>query len=118
MASEQQLKEANYIARINDEYIDGLGQCGMVPCDHSKMLKDNITGKEYRYCMKLQMPVNEYDSCKYHGDTSFVAHMQSFIPKQQESEPQSYQKSIPKKKKGFRIGAIVCLCILVYLWLK
>lgn len=68
MASEKQLREADYVWRGDDgEYCDDIGQCGFT-CDHSEIRKDNATGKNYRYCVKLQMKVFDYDSCKYYSD--------------------------------------------------
>lgn len=65
MATDRQIKEAQYVHRGDDgDYLDEIGQCGFT-CDYSKIVKDDKTGKNYRYCTKLQMQVFDYDSCKF-----------------------------------------------------
>lgn len=118
MASKQLLKEANYIHRgENGEYIEGLGQCSFSPCDYSKIIKDNTTGMEYRYCTKLQIPVDSYDSCKYHSEkewTSLVGQMANLL--QHEDEIKRTQKQ--SKKHWILIPIIICICICIYLLIK
>lgn len=121
MASQQELKEANYIHRGDDgKYIEGLGQCGFSPCDYSKIIKDDKTGEECRYCMKLQIPVDCYDSCKYHSDeriSGLIGEWATLL--KEESEAKTTQNRPAKEKKKRKhwllILVIVCIVILIYM---
>lgn len=125
MDSQQRLKEANYVHRGEDgEYIKEFGQCGLSPCDYSKMIRDNKTGREYRYCTKLQIPVDEYDSCKYHSDEEFmglVGQMSNLLQKENKTKGRANQRQTPakhKKKYILPIFAILCFAVLLYILMK
>ena len=122
MASKQQLKEANYVHRGDDgQYIEGLGQCSFSPCDHSKIIKDDRTGEEYRYCMKLQMPVDSYDSCKYHSEErwmSLVGDMANLLKEENETKKNQEQKNIEKRNNWIIIPIIIFIGVLVYILIK
>lgn len=125
MASQQELKEANYIHRGDDgKYIEGLGQCGFSPCDYSKIVKDDRLGKEYRYCVKLQMSVDDYDSCRYHSEEQFVGLVGKMANLLQE-ENKAKERATPKQpylknKKNYLplILIIIGICILIYVLIK
>ena len=118
MASKQQLKEANYV-HYND-YKEGRKTCGLFSCDYSKVVKDDITGEEYRYCTKLQMYVGDYDLCKYYNDkakTDLLVELANLI--QEENEITSKPKQETKKKNYWiAILIIVCICVFIYIRMK
>lgn len=122
MASQQELKEANYVHRGEDdgEYIKELGQCGLSPCDYSKMIRDDKTGKEYRYCMKLQIPVDCYDSCKYHSDeriNSLIGEWATLLKEENEAKERATQRQTPTKhKKNYILPIFIILCIAILLY--
>lgn len=123
MASQQQLKDANYIHRgDNGEYLEETGQCGVPSCDHSKILTDNRTDQEYRYCIKLQKPVDFYDSCKYHSSergNAYLSEMTTLLMKAEKSKTEQYQKETEKKKSHWiLIPAMICIGILAYILTK
>lgn len=123
MVSQQQLKEANYVCRGDDgNYIEGLGQCGFSPCDNSKIIKNDRTGEEYRYCMKLQMPVASYDSCRYHSEEQWMGLMGEManLLKEENNAKESAKQTPPHNKKNYILPAfiIICICILLYILLK
>lgn len=125
MTSRKELKEANYIHRgDNGKYIEGLGQCSFSPCDHSKIIKDDRTGEEYRYCMKLQMPVDSYDSCKYHSEEQWMGlmgQMANLLQEENKAKERATQRQTPTKhKKNYvlPIFIILCIAILLYVLMK
>lgn len=124
MASKQELKEANYVHRgDNGKYIEELGQCNFSPCDHSKIIKDDVTNEEYRYCIKLQMPVDDYDSCKYHSEErwiSLMGQMANLFKEEDEARARKSQKQLEMKKKShwMPILLIIFIVILIYVWIK
>ena len=121
MASKKQLEEAKYIHRGDaGKYIEGLGQCSFSPCDHSKIVIDDKTGEEYRYCMKLQMPVDSYDSCKYHSEERWiglVGQMSNLLQEENNIKSTFEKKSNKKSHKVFFIFVII-ICVLIYFWLN
>lgn len=122
MNSQQRLKEANYVHRGEDgEYIEELGQCGLSPCDYSKMIRDDKTGKEYRYCMKLQMVVDEYDSCKYHSDEKImglIGQMSNLLQEQNKAKERvSYKQTSTKQKNNYILSIFIILCIAILLYI-
>ena len=126
MVSPKELKEANYVHRGDDgKYIEGLGQCSFSPCDHSKIVKDDRNGEEYRYCMKLQMPVDSYDSCKYHSEEQWIGlidEMADLIIQENEAKSRKIQKQAETKKKKkshwMLMLLIICIGILIYMLIK
>lgn len=125
MLSNQVLKEANYVHRGADgEYMEGLGQCSFSPCDHSKIIKDDRTGEEYRYCMKLQMPVDSYDSCKYHSEEQWMGlmgQMANLLQEENKVKERASKKQAPSKSKknyALPIFIILCIAILLYILMK
>ena len=122
MASDQQLREANYIHRGADgEYIEDLGQCGFPPCDFQKIVKDERTGKEYRYCMKLQMPVDDYNSCKYHSDghwAGLVGQWGELLQEENEARERVSAKPQKQKKHWIIMSIIIGIGILIYMLVK
>lgn len=119
MATKQELMEANYVHPDVEEYKYGVEYCGLSPCDHSKMIKDERTGEKHRYCMKLQMPVEEYDFCKYHSDKEWaklIGEMGSLLQIQDEAIKAGKRK---KRQKYWMIASIlVVLAVLVYALIK
>lgn len=119
MASQQQLKDAHYTR--HDNYIEDLGQCGFLACDHSKILTDEQTGEEYRYCMKLQMPVDSYDSCKYHSQKEASDLLMQWASLSKEAEKKASNPP-QKAKKRVRwvpvIIALICVILIWYIFLK
>jgi len=66
MNFQERLREAQYVIRgKNGEYLEGIGQCGFLPCDHSRVVENDF--ETYRFCEKLNMRVADYDSCRYHS---------------------------------------------------
>lgn len=121
MASRQHLKEAEYISRGDDgDYIEELGQCGFSPCDCSEIVKDNITGEEYRYCMKLQMPVGLYDSCKYHSAEKSMDLIRQLAElfKEEETLTKKAHANQKQKSKRMLIMTIVCIAVFIFLLIK
>lgn len=122
MTSQRQLEEANYVHRGDDgRYIEGLGQCSFAPCDHSKIIKDEVTGGEYRYCMKLQMIVDEFDSCKYHSEEQFmglVGQMANLFKEENEAKISGNKNEAEKKNHWMSILIIICVGILIYMLMK
>lgn len=123
MASKEQLKEANYVHRGDDgKYIEELGQCGFSPCDHSKIIKDDVTDEEYRYCMKLQMPVDDYDSCKYHSDERFmglIGQMSNLLKEENDAKTRQNEKQSENKKKShWMLILLIFIGILIYMFIK
>lgn len=122
MATQQQLKEANYV--VHEDHIENLGQCGWEPCDHSKIFTDEKSGNEYRYCMKLQMRVDDYASCKYHSKeewSSLIEHMANLLVEEEALKQKANAKTSKKKtskKKWLLVLLVVCVCILLYIWFK
>ena len=121
MASQQQLKEANYVHRGDEgKYIEGLGQCSFSPCDHSKIVKDERTGEEYRYCMKLQIPVDDYDSCKYHSEERWIGLMGEMANLLKEENDAKKKQTPPQNKKHhfLLMFVVICVCLLIYILIK
>lgn len=119
MATQQQLREANYAH--HDDYIEDLGQCSFLPCDHSKILTDERTGEEYRYCMKLQMPVDSYDSCKYHSQKEASDLLMQWVSLSKDAE-QKPSNPPPQKKKRVSwvpvVIVLICVALFWYFFLK
>lgn len=119
MATKRELMEANYVHPDVEEYNSDINLCGLPPCDHSKMIKDEKTGEKHRYCMKLQIPVEEYDFCKYHSDeewTKLIGEMGSLLQIQDEAIKAGKRR---KRQKYWMIASIlVVLAVLVYALIK
>ena len=91
-----------------------LGQCGLLPCDHSKIITDEKTGNEYRYCMKLQIPVDFYDSCKYYSREKRTAFLQQWTSWSEKREANTKKD----RKINMKLFIFIFLIILVYFFLR
>ena len=124
MATQNELKAAQYIHRgDNGHRIEGLGQCGFLPCNYSKIIDNTDSGGDcYRYCTKLNQRVSEYDSCKFHCEDESAALLQEFAKAGMglyggTSPVQTTKPSNPKKKGKFFSAflTVVVLGVIVYL---
>lgn len=115
MVSKEILQQAKYVHRDDDQYIEGLGQCGLDPCDHSKIIED-ASGVSYRYCLKFQMPVDEYDSCQYHSALKMQALLKSYaglIAQENAIKERNLNAKKKKKKSALPFLLFLCVCAVV-----
>lgn len=120
MSLDQRLREANYIKRGDDsqEARDG-GQCGLLPCDYSRIVENEQTGESFRICDRFGIHVGEYDSCKYYSDANMkelIGQMSVLLQEeQQDKERIAMQKQAPKSKnRGLFLFVILCAVIFIY----
>ena len=106
MASNQQLKEAEYIHRSEDAQLDDEVQvCGSLPCNYYE-IRENGTENSYRYCNKHGIRVGYYDSCKYYDNSYYLGlisdYMRATIPEKESGhgEKENSPRAGKEKRKG------------------
>lgn len=63
----ERLAKAKYVSRGEDGKLVESGQCGWSACNYQLLLRDKQDQIHIRYCSKLHISVEDYDSCDYHN---------------------------------------------------
>lgn len=122
MLLEDRLRAANYRRGAGEAAPDDSGQCGLLPCDFSRMVEDQ-NGESFRYCDRLGIRVDDYDTCKYYSDTrmqNLIGQMSDLLHEEQVCRERAAKRTDKQKKKshkGWIIFVIFCAAILLYWYL-
>lgn len=115
MASFHDIKTANFVHRV-DSPGDDVDTCGFPFCDWSKIVTNDSTGEEVRYCEKLNMYVDTYDSCDFHCHKKWDALMGDLVDAFTEQPKQNSVQGNQRTQKTHR-STILVLLVLVLLFI-
>ena len=119
----EKMADALYVHRgDNGKYMGA--QCGF-GCDHSYLVNNDDSGRPcYRMCRKLNIRVDDYDSCKYFSDDQEMELIRQYaatIKREPTGTRNNGSKpSTAKKKSGGKwlligiIAVVICYCIIKY----
>lgn len=118
----EKMADALYVHRgDNGKYMGE--QCGF-GCDHSYLVNNDDSGRPcYRMCRKLNIRVDDYDSCKYFSDNEEMELIRQYaatIKREPVGTRNSVSQPSTKKHGGkwllfIAILIVICYCIIKYI---
>ena len=118
MATQERIKEANFVRNGYDSKNMKNSGCGYLPCDHSEIVRVQETGEEYRYCDKLGMRVSDSDTCKYHQSKKYDAMIDQWLGISNAGQTSTQEVKKEGEISVFRIILVIIACALFLRFLK